>query len=94
MLVKKIIKTLLISILSLFFIFSSFSMEPKEFVQQTVDKAARALDQNLSKELKINIVARIKEQLRYQSEINPTQSGHSENDCKVLDRFLTGEIKI
>ena len=33
---------------------SSFSMEPKEFVQQTVDKAARALDQNLSKELKIS----------------------------------------
>ncbi len=48
----------------------------------------------LSKELKINIVARIKQQLRFQSEINPTQSGHSENDCKVLDRFLTGEIKI
>ena len=54
MLVKKIIKTLLIPILSLFFMVSSFSMEPKEFVQQTVDKAARALDQNLSKELKIS----------------------------------------
>jgi len=48
----------------------------------------------LSEELKIDIVARIKEQLRYQSEINPTQSGHNENDCKVLDRFLAGEIKI
>mgnify|MGYP003141073950 CR=1 FL=1 len=48
----------------------------------------------LSEELKINIVARIKEQLKYQSEINPTQSGHNENDCKVLDRFLAGEIKI
>ena len=32
----------------------SFSIEPKEFVQQTVDKAAKALDQNLSKELKIS----------------------------------------
>ena len=48
----------------------------------------------LSEELKINIVARIKEQLKYQSEINPTQSEHNENDCKVLDRFLAGEIKI
>ena len=48
----------------------------------------------LSEELKINIVARIKEQLRYQSEINPRTRGHSENECKVLDRFLAGEIKI
>ena len=54
MLVKKIIKTLLISILSIFFIVNSFSMEPKEFVQQTVDSAAKALDQNLSKDLKIS----------------------------------------
>ena len=29
-------------------------MEPKDFVQQTVDKAAKALDQNLSKDLKIS----------------------------------------
>ena len=54
MLVKKIIKTLLISILSLFFTVNSFSLEPKDFVQQTVDKAAKALDQNLSQDLKIS----------------------------------------
>ena len=54
MLVKKVTKTLLISILSLFFTVSSFSMEPKDFIQQTVDKAAKALDQNLSKDLKIS----------------------------------------
>ena len=53
MLVKKIIKTLLISILSLFFTVNSFSLEPKEFVQQTVDEAAKALDQNFSQNLKI-----------------------------------------
>ena len=54
MFAKKVIKTLLISILSLFFTVSSFSMEPKDFIQQTVDKAAKALDQNLSKDLKIS----------------------------------------
>ena len=54
MLVKKIIKTLLISILSLFFTVNSFSLEPKDFVQKTVDKAAKALDQNLSQDLKIS----------------------------------------
>ena len=54
MLVKKITKTLLITILSLFFISNSFSIEPKDFVQETVDKAAKALDQNLSKDLKIS----------------------------------------
>ena len=54
MLVKKIIKTLLITILSLFFTVNSFSLEPKDFVQETVDKAAKALDQNLSKDLKIS----------------------------------------
>ena len=48
----------------------------------------------LSEELKNTIVVRIKEQLMYQSELNPPQSGYSENDCKVLDRFLAGEIKI
>jgi len=53
MLVKKIIKTLLISILSLFFTVNSFSLEPKDFVQQTVDDAARALDQGLNQDLKI-----------------------------------------
>ena len=53
MLVKKIIKTLLISILSLFFTVNSFSLEPKEFVQQTVDAAAKALDQSLNQDLKI-----------------------------------------
>ena len=53
MFAKKVIKTLLISILSLFFTVSSFSMEPKDFVQQTVDEAAVALGQNISKELKI-----------------------------------------
>ena len=54
MLVKKAIKLLSITILSLFFISNSFSIEPKDFVQQTVDKAAKALDQNLSKDLKIS----------------------------------------
>ena len=54
MLVKKAIKLLSITILSLFFISNSFSIEPKDFVQATVDKAAKALDQNLSKELKIS----------------------------------------
>jgi len=53
MLVKKIIKTLLISILSLFCTVNSFSLEPKEFIQQTVNDAARALDQGLSQDLKI-----------------------------------------
>ena len=54
MLVKKFTKLLLIIILSIFFTSNSFSIEPKDFVQQTVDKAAKALDQNLSKELKIS----------------------------------------
>ena len=54
MLVKKFTKLLLITILSFFFIGNSFSIEPKDFVQQTVDKAAKALDQNLSKDLKIS----------------------------------------
>ena len=53
MLVKKIIKTLLISILSLFFTLNSFSIEPNEFVQQTVDDAAKALDQSFGKDLRI-----------------------------------------
>jgi phospholipid transport system substrate-binding protein len=53
MLARKVIKTLLITILSLFFTVNSFSIEPKDFVQQTVDSAAKALEQSLSKELKI-----------------------------------------
>jgi len=53
MLARKVIKLLLITILSLFFTVNSFSIEPKDFVQQTVDSAAKALDQSLSKELKI-----------------------------------------
>tara|TARA_B100000073_G_C23589098_1_gene515542 strand:- start:47 stop:649 length:603 start_codon:yes stop_codon:yes gene_type:complete len=53
MFVNKVIKTLIVSIISLFFTVNSFSIEPKDFVQQTVDKAAKALDQNLSKDLKI-----------------------------------------
>jgi len=52
--VKKIIKTLLITIFSLFFTVNSFSLEPKDFVQQTVDSAAKALGQNLSKDLKVS----------------------------------------
>ena len=54
MLVKKFTKLLLITILSLLFASNSFSIEPKDFVQETVDKAAKALDQNLSKDLKIS----------------------------------------
>ena len=54
MLVKKVIKTLLVSILSLFFTVNTFALEPKDFVQQTVDKAANALDQNLSEDLKLS----------------------------------------
>ena len=53
MLVRKVTKLLLITILSSFFTVNSFSIEPKDFVQQTVDSAAKALDQSLSKELKI-----------------------------------------
>tara|TARA_B100000131_G_scaffold229838_1_gene221645 strand:+ start:236 stop:838 length:603 start_codon:yes stop_codon:yes gene_type:complete len=53
MFANKVIKTLIVSIISLFFTVNSFSIEPKDFVQQTVDKAAKALDQNLSKDLKI-----------------------------------------
>ena len=53
MLVKKFTKLLLITIISVFFTTNSFSIEPKDFVQQTVDEAAIALSQNISKELKI-----------------------------------------
>ncbi len=54
MLVKKFTKLLLITIISVFFTTNSFSIEPKDFVQQTVDKAAKALEKNLSKDLKIS----------------------------------------
>tara|TARA_Y100000590_G_C15234389_1_gene831302 strand:- start:30 stop:632 length:603 start_codon:yes stop_codon:yes gene_type:complete len=54
MLLKKAIKLISITIFSLFFAVNSFSIEPKDFVQQTVDSAAKALDQNLSEDLKIN----------------------------------------
>ena len=54
MLNKNIFKLIVIFILSLSLSLNAFSLEPKEFVQQTVDKAAKALDQNLSKELKIS----------------------------------------
>jgi len=53
MLIKNIFKLIIIIILSLSFSVNAFSLEPKEFVQQTVDSAADALNQNLSKELKI-----------------------------------------
>ena len=54
MLSKKAIKLFSIIILNFFLISNSYSIEPKDFVQDTVDKAAKALDQNLSKELKIS----------------------------------------
>ena len=53
MLLKKAIKVLLFSFIGLFLTFNSFALEPKDFVQQTVDNAAKALDQSLSKDLKI-----------------------------------------
>ena len=54
MLSKKAIKLFSIIILNFFLISNSYSIEPKDFVQDTVDKAAKALDQNLSEELKIS----------------------------------------
>ena len=53
MLVKNITKLILIFVLNLFFSLNAFSLEPKEFVQQTVDSAAKVLNQSLSKESKI-----------------------------------------
>ena len=53
MLVKKVIKLLLITILSLFFTVNSFSLEPKDFVQSIVDQASQILTSNNSKEEKI-----------------------------------------
>ena len=53
MLLKKAIKVLLFSFIGLFLTLNSFALEPKDFVQQTVDSAAKALDQSLSKDLKI-----------------------------------------
>ena len=59
MLVKNITKLILIFVLNLFFSLNAFSLEPKEFVQQTVDSAAKALNQSLSKELKIENLKKI-----------------------------------
>ena len=59
MLVKNITKLILIFVLNLFFSLNAFSLEPKEFVQQTVDSAAKALDESLSKELKIDNLKKI-----------------------------------
>ena len=53
MLVKKVIKLLLITILSLFFTVNSFSVEPKDFVQSVVDQASSVLTTNFTKEQKI-----------------------------------------
>ena len=53
MLVKNITKLILIFVLNLFFSLNAFSLEPKEFVQQTVNSAAKVLNQNLSKESKV-----------------------------------------
>ena len=50
----KIIRKSLIYIIFIFILTSNaFSISPKDFVQQTVDEAAVALGQNISKELKI-----------------------------------------
>ena len=53
MLVKNITKLILIFVLNLFFSLNAFSLEPKEFVQQTVNSAANVLNQSLSKESKV-----------------------------------------
>ena len=53
MLVKNITKLILIFVLNLFFSLNAFSLEPKEFVQQVVNSAAKVLNQNLSKESKV-----------------------------------------
>ena len=50
---KKIFKFFLILTIFLGYIENSFSIEPKEFVQSTVDKASMALNINFSKEEKI-----------------------------------------
>ena len=52
------------------------------------------LQDKLSKELKTNIVARIKKEMQNQVAINSKQKGLMENDIIVLDKFLKGECKI
>ena len=51
--IKKIRKSLIYIVFSFFLTSNAFSISPKDFVQQTVDEAAVALGQNISKELKI-----------------------------------------
>lgn len=51
--IKRLKKGLFFLILSFFLTNISFAISPKDFVQQTVDEAAVALGQNISKELKI-----------------------------------------
>ena len=51
--IKKIRKSLIYIFFSFILTSNAFSIGPKDFVQQTVDEAAVALGQNISKELKI-----------------------------------------
>jgi len=51
--IKKIRKSLIYIVFSFILSSNAFSISPKDFVQQTVDEAAVALGQNISKELKI-----------------------------------------
>ena len=51
--IKRLKKGLFFLIFSFFLSNVSFAISPKDFVQQTVDEAAIALGQNISKELKI-----------------------------------------
>ena len=51
--IKTIRKSLIYIVFSFLLTSNAFSISPKDFVQQTVDEAAVALGQNLSKELKI-----------------------------------------
>jgi phospholipid transport system substrate-binding protein len=52
MLSKKILKFFLVVSISFCFISNSFSIEPKEFVQLTVDRASEALKNSISEEEK------------------------------------------
>ena len=51
--IKSFKKSLFFFVLSILLINDSHAISPKDFVQQTVDEAAIALGQNISKELKI-----------------------------------------
>ena len=51
--IKRLKKGLFFLIFSFFLSNIAFAISPKDFVQQTVDEAAMALGQNISKELKI-----------------------------------------